>query len=270
MNLAIIGERLNTSRPSIGQAVMERDVTVIHDEAMMQLKAGALMLDINTGTLGEDEIPAMEWVLSAVSEITPTTPLVIDSSNPDGVKTALKFCDEQNIIINSVSLEEDRWEMFLSLLRATKCRFVGQCIDDRGAPGSAERRYRLAREIISRLDNENIPRERLFLDPVILPASVDTRAPPAALRALQKIKENHPEIKTLCGLSNVSYGLPQKRLVNRHFLTFLLMCGLDCAILDPLDKDLVASIITSEMLLGKDDFCKYFLKSEMEGFFEAL
>ena len=269
MNLFIIGDRLSTVQSNVEKALSERDSEFIKQEAHSQVQAGANMLNLNIGTVVENKLECIEWMINNIREVV-DVPLSIESTNPEVIRAALDMLNQEETLIHSISLERERWDSLIGILKETKCRFVGLCMDDRGAVGSWERRYRLARELISRLDDENISRERLFIDPVVLPASVDHKGPLTALKALEKIKENYPEIKTIAELNAVSYGLPQRRLINRNYIALLLRSGLDAARLDPLDKELMANILTVEMLLGKDDFCAKFLEAELEGFFEGI
>lgn len=269
MNLFIIGDRLSAEKSRVRKALNEKDSKFIKQEAQLQVQAGANMLHLNVGTLVNNALECLEWMINNIREVV-DVPFSIELTEPEIIRSVLNLLNQEETLIHSISLEQERWNSLIGVLKETKCRFVGVCMDERGVQASWERRYRLARELIDRIDDENISRERLFIDPGVPPASVDHRGPLSALKALEKIKENYPEIKTITELGAVSYGLPQRRLINRNYIVLLLRSGIDAVRLDPLDKELMANILTAEMLLGKDDFCAKFLEAELEGFFEGI
>jgi 5-methyltetrahydrofolate corrinoid/iron sulfur protein methyltransferase len=134
-----------------------------------------------------------------------------------------------------------------------------------GMPRTAEERVLAGSELVGKLVSEGIPLERILVDPLVQPISVDTGMAAAALEAISRIMADFPGVHTICGLSNVSFGLPQRQLVNRNFLALCLCYGLSAAILDPTDRELLATLLSVEMLLGRDEYCEKFIDAHQRG-----
>jgi 5-methyltetrahydrofolate--homocysteine methyltransferase len=138
-------------------------------------------------------------------------------------------------------------------------------MDDSGITKTVDERFAVARKLIESLCAEGVAPNQIFLDPLIQPVSVQNDFGLIALEVIRRIKQQFPEVNTICGLSNVSFGLPQRTKLNRYFLTMAMAAGLDSAILDPLDRELIDAIKTAEALLGKDRFCQNYIKAFREG-----
>jgi len=132
-------------------------------------------------------------------------------------------------------------------------------------PTTIEERVDVGSELIKKLTNEGIPLEKIYVDPLVLPVSVDTSMGVAALGAIHKIMNDFPGVNTICGLSNISFGLPERRLINRNFLALCIAYNLSAVILDPLDKQLMSTLLTLEMLLGRDEYCGNFIDAYQSG-----
>jgi len=168
-------------------------------------------------------------------------------------------------MINSISLEEGRFQSVLPVVTSRPCLVVALCMASSSLPASAEERVEVAGELVSKLSQAGVAPKSIYVDPLVQPVSVDTQAGRMALAATGQITEKLPEVNTICGLSNASYGLPRRRLINRSFLALCMLQGLSAAILDPTDKRLMATLLTVDMLLGRDDFCSMFLEGFQEG-----
>ncbi|MGI9861692.1 dihydropteroate synthase [Moorella naiadis] len=257
--MLVIGERMNTAGKTFYNAVLNRDVDFVLNLARRQIEAGADYLDLNTGHLAEEEGPALRWLRDLlVSNF--QIPLCFDSANPDILEDILKDYDG-SAIINSISLEEKKRKALLPVLRSYPVKIVALCLDDAGIPESTARRLEIADLLICYLVDNSISLERIFIDPLILAIGAANNAGAMALETIHRIKDKYPGINTICGLSNISFGLPGRQIINRAFLAMSLSAGLDAAILDPLDQYMMVTIAACEALLGRDPYCRKYLKA---------
>jgi 5-methyltetrahydrofolate--homocysteine methyltransferase len=170
-------------------------------------------------------------------------------------------------MINSISLERDRWDALLPVVSGRPCKVVALCMAQASMPTTAEERIEVATDLLEGLHSAGVPLENIYVDPLVQPVSVDVRMGPAILDAIAGIRERFPEANTICGLSNVSYGLPSRKMINRHFLVLAMQRGLNAAILDPTDKEMRASLLTARMLLGHDEYCGDFIEGYQQGLY---
>jgi 5-methyltetrahydrofolate--homocysteine methyltransferase len=171
-------------------------------------------------------------------------------------------------MINSISLESDRYNRMIPLLTGTDCRIVALCMSDEGVPKTAEDRLRIADRLINGLVQNRIPPGNIYIDPLVQPISVDGTFGIEFLKAIAQIKERFAGVHTMCGLSNVSYGLPGRPFINQTFMSMAIAMGLDGAIINPLDKRMMANIIAAEALAGRDSYCMNFIKAHRAKKFE--
>ncbi|NIM58557.1 MAG: dihydropteroate synthase, partial [Candidatus Aminicenantes bacterium] len=162
-------------------------------------------------------------------------------------------------LLNSISGEANRIKTFLPLIKEYKPRIIALCLDDQGLPDTSDKELSIARKIVNLLDKERVEHKDIFIDPLVRPIGVDQKAGELFLEALEKIKKDLPSVSTIAGVSNVSFGLPKRKSLNRAFLVLALQKGLDAAILDPLDKEILAALHSSKALLGKDRSLKGYL-----------
>ncbi len=261
--MIIIGEKLNTSRKSIEEAVNKRDAAFIAKVARDQAEAGAHYIDVNAGTFMDEEVDYLCWLVETVQgEV--DLPLCLDSPNPKALSEAIKK-HKGEPMINSISLEEDRFHSLLPIITSQPCHVVALCMGQTSMPTTIEERVEVGSELIKKLTKEGIPLEKIYVDPLVLPVSVDTSMGVAALGAIHKIMNDFPGVNTICGLSNISFGLPERRLINRNFLALCIAYNLSAVILDPLDKQLMSTLLTLEMLLGRDEYCGNFIDAYQSG-----
>jgi 5-methyltetrahydrofolate--homocysteine methyltransferase len=259
----VVGERINTSRKEVQEAVAKRDVAYIQKDVKQQEAAGASYIDVNAGARIGFEMEDMEWLLEVIQEVV-AIPLSLDSPDPKVLEMAYRKVKEPPMI-NSISLEKKRYDSILSFLKGRDCRVVALCMDDSGMPKNTSEVIDRAKTLVGSLEGVGIKRESIYLDPLVQPVSTDITKALMTMDSVKGILKELPGVHVICGLSNVSYGLPQRELINRTFLTLLMSAGLDSAILDPLDKKLMSVLRTSELLLGKDDYCLSYLKGIREG-----
>jgi 5-methyltetrahydrofolate--homocysteine methyltransferase len=261
--MIIVGEKINTSRKKVAQAVEQRDVDLIAQMARDQAEAGADYIDVNAGTFLDQEVELLCWLVKVVQD-TVDLPLCLDSPNPKALSEAMKH-HKGAPMVNSISLEKDRYEELLPVITSHPCQVVALCMAETSMPSTVDERVQVGAELIDRLTKAGISLERIYLDPLVQPVSVDTRMGTAVLGAIQKIMEEYTGVNTICGLSNISFGLPMRQLINRNFLALSMMSGLSAAILDPTDKHLMATLLSVEMLLGRDEYCQNFIEGYQSG-----
>jgi cobalamin-dependent methionine synthase I len=259
----VVGERINTSRKQVQKAVEERNASYIQEDVKRQQDAGANFIDVNAGARIGHEMEDMEWLLEVIQEVV-TIPLCLDSPDLKVIERSVTLV-QQTPMINSISLETGRYQPMLSLLSDRDLKVVALCMDDTGMPGSAIEVVERAGRLVEGLEGAGIKRENIYLDPLIQPVSTDVTKGIMAMDAIRGIMSEYPGVHTVCGLSNVSYGLPQRKFLNRIFLALLVASGLDTAIMDPLDDAIMAVLTATLTLLGKDDYCMNYIRAVRAG-----
>lgn len=259
----VIGERINTSRSEIQEAVAGRNAVYIQNDVEKQLGAGADFIDVNAGARIGHEMEDMRWLIETIQEFG-DVPLCLDSPDPAVLEEAFQMVRIAPMI-NSISLETERYNAMLPFLKGKECKVIALCMDDSGMPDSADQVFRRACRLVSGLESVGVKRDNIYIDPMIQPISTDVTKGVMAMVAVRRIMEEKPDVHTVCGLSNISYGLPQRKIVNRIFLALLMAAGLDGAIVDPLDNKIMATMKTARMLLGKDNYCLNYINSVRSG-----
>lgn len=260
--MIIIGERINTSRKAIAPAVESKDAGFILQEAQRQIEAGANYIDVNCGTMVDTEPENLEWLVKTVQTI-PGVLCSIDSPSAVALERALKI-HRGKPVINSITAEKERLQGILPLVRDYKTSIVALAMDDQGMPETADERFSIASFLVGELVKSGVALEDIYLDPMVRPVSTGGHYGRVVFETIRKIKQEFPGIHTVCGLSNISYGLPARKLINHTFLVMAMMAGLDAAILDPLDKRLMSLLYAAEVLLEKDDYALNFITAFRE------
>jgi cobalamin-dependent methionine synthase I len=263
----VIGERINTSRKLVQDAVFERNADYIIDDVKKQQEAGANFIDVNAGARIGHETEDMKWLLDTIQPIA-TVPLTLDSPDPAVLEMAFKMV-EKTPMINSISLEKDRFDAMMPFLDGKECKIIALCMDDKGMPASSDDIFDRAKTLVGELNKIGIPTSSIYVDPLIQPISTDSLKGVMILDAIRAIKNEFPDVHISGGLSNISYGLPQRKIINRTFVTLMMDAGMDSAIIDPLDKKIMATIRTADMLLSHDDYCMNYLKGVRSGAIES-
>lgn len=259
MSFTIIGELLNTTRPGIQAAVAQRNTKTLQQLVLRQEEKGAGYIDINAGAGVETEKQDMQWLIQTVQAVA-SVPLCIDSPDPHVLESAFEILDHPPMI-NSISLEKNRFGRMLDVLKGRDCHVVALCMDDTGMPQTCAQICHRAERLVHGLSGIGIPPSAIWIDPLVGPMSTHTGNGLMALEAVAALKKEIPGIHTVCGLSNISFGLPARRIINRTFLALMMHQGLDGALLDPLDQELMAVLKTTQMLMGRDDYCMAFMDS---------
>ncbi len=266
--MLIIGERINSSIKKIENAIVKRDTNYIQNEITSQIQAGSQVIDLNAGTLIKAEPEALVWLIQNMvgsTSFSPQIQIALDSSNPEAIRAGLEELDKLHLtrrtIINSVTAEKDKLEKILPFSEQFGTKLIGLCMDEQGIPAKPQVRYKLGLQILNTAERFKIDRDEVYLDPLVLPVSTDIQNGVKVLETLRLLKSDDPNILTVIGLSNISYGLPVKELLNRTYIAMAIAFGLDAAILNPLDKKLMSIIKTAETLTAQDEFCMKYINA---------
>lgn len=261
--MIIVGELINSSRKPVAAAIEAGDAEFIRKLARDQAEQGADYIDVNAGAFEGREADYLRWIIKEVqAEV--GLPCCIDSPDPRALEAGLSV-HQGTAMINSISLEKGRAENLLPLVGGTDLKVVALCMSDSGMPRTVEDRVRIGESIINLLSKNSVKLENVFVDPLVQPVSTDQTFGREFLSAVDRIMALFPGIHTICGLSNVSYGLPLRKFLNQTFMTMAIAKGLDAAILNPLDKAMMANILAAEALAGRDRFCMNFIKAFRAG-----
>jgi 5-methyltetrahydrofolate--homocysteine methyltransferase len=257
--MIIVGELINASRKAIGAVIEAQDAEAIKKVAVDERDAGADYIDANAGVFVGKEADYLAWLVQTVQSAV-DGPCCIDSPDPKAIEKALAV-HKGVAMINSISLEKDRYEKLLPLVAGTDLKVVALCMSDEGMPQSAAARVDIAEKLINGLVKNNVALENIYVDPLVQPVSTDGRFGAEFLDAIQMIMTRFKGVHTMCGLSNISYGLPGRKYLNTMFAVLAISRGLDGLIIDPLDKNMMAGMIAAETLAGRDDYCSSYLKA---------
>ena len=261
--MLIIGERINATRKRIGQAVSARDADVIAREAVAQAEAGATHIDCNAGRSPECEVEDLEWLVTTV-QCAVDLPVSVDSARPAAIEAALRLAKAKPVI-NSVTAEKSRLDEVLPLACEHDAILVGLCMGDGGMPTGAKQRIESAEEILRAAAAAGIPADRIYLDPLIVPVSTSPAEAMAAFETVKHVMTQLDGAHTICGLSNVSFGLPKRNALNRTYLAMLMAAGLDGVIMDPTEPYMLSTVLASRAILGHDEYCMEYIQAGRAG-----
>ncbi len=255
-HIAVIGERINpTGKKKIKESLRTRDYDYILNEAISQTEAGAEILDVNVGLPEIDEKEVLGHLITQIQGVTPL-PLQIDSSSPEALERACRLYGGKPII-NSVNGSEDSLRSILPIAKKYGACVVGLTLDENGIPEKAEDRVKIAEKILSFAKEYGIPKEDLLIDCLVLTASTNQSMVRQTLKAVRIVKEQL-KVKTVLGVSNISFGLPSRDTINSAFLAEALSCGLDLPIINPLNSACMDVVFAHRVLSGEDiDSRKY-------------
>ncbi len=264
--MRIIGEKINGTRKAVKQAVLDRDGDFIKGLAVSQAEAGASWIDANAGTPADREPDDLVWLVQTVQAAV-DKPLCLDSANPAALMAALPEV-KQPPLINSISGEQSRLTGVLPLAAQAQGGVIALAMDDKGIPADVEGRLAIVQRLLAETRAAGIPDDQVYVDPLVMTIGASGNAARVALSTVRSVKAAFPSVHFTSGLSNVSYGLPVRTLINRAFLTLMLEAGLDSAILDPLDKELRKALLAAEAVLGIDRHCLNYTRAFRAGILE--
>jgi len=256
--MIVIGERINGMFSDVKNAIKTEDKEVIQKLAIKQVKAGADVLDVNVGPASAKPEVTMPWLVETIQEVTDTQ-LALDSPKLDVIKSGLEVVKTPPII-NSTQADPQKMQTYFDLVNETGASIIALTVDKQGVPQDIDRRMELASTIVMSAMEMGISFDRLFIDPIILPVNVAQPQAGFLLKALAQFQYlADPPPHFVVGLSNVSQGTMEKKLINRTFLVMCMAMGLDAAIMDPFDKELMDAMITAEVLMNKQIYSDSFL-----------
>ena len=261
--MIIIGEKLNGSIPSMGKAIAAKDEARIRELARLQTEAGANFLDVCASVQEDIEVETLKWMLDLVQDES-DVPICLDSPSAETLIAAFPFCKKPGII-NSVSCEGNKIDLIFPVIADTQWGCVALLCDDRGIPQSVEQRMETFEAIMKRAKEFNIAPSRIYIDPLVVTLSTNDAALTAFAECTRQIKAQYPDIHVTSGLSNISFGLPVRKLINIAFMVLAMGAGMDSAIVDPTNRDMLGIIYAANALLENDEFCLDYISVYKEG-----
>ena len=259
--MLIIGELINCTRKKVGESARARDAEFFRQLARKQVDAGAHVLDVNGG-IPDQEVEFLAWVVDLIQEVT-DVPLSLDSADPEALESALPRCKERPIV-NSISDEPARLAL-MPLLKEHKPKLIVLSMSEAGPPSGVEDRVAIASKLVDHLTADGFALDDLYVDACVMPAATSQDQGAKLMAAIHQIGQRYPGIHFSAGVSNVSFGLPQRKLLNEAFILLLMAHGLDAAIIDPCDQQLMANVLAAEALLGRDEYSAEYLRAFRQG-----
>ena len=269
--MIIIAEKLNGSIPSCGKAIAERDENYIKDLAKRQADAGADFIDC-CASVKENELETLKWMIDAIQSVT-DCPISVDSPDVNVVIDAMNFCVRPGMF-NSVSAEGGKLDIAFPILAKPENRkwhIMALLCNDKGIPRTAEERIAVFDLIMEKAKEYGIEESRIHIDPLVemVCTTDDGEGISLLLEVMGYIKKNNPDVHISGAISNISFNLPVRRLVNQAFAVLAVANGMSSAVMDPLTGDLRGVIYAAEAMMGLDDFCAEYMSAYREGIFGA-
>jgi len=263
--MKIIGEKINGTRKQVAQAIAERDADFIKNLAAKQAEAGSTWLDVNAGTHPDKEPDDLIWLIENIQSVV-DTPLALDSANPTALNIAIQAVNKTPMI-NSISGEPDRLEGILPLVAEYGCQVIALAMDAKQIPETSAERVDVIHKVLTETRSQGVPDENVYVDPLAMTIATNSQSAVVACETMRAVHQAYPEVHFTMGLSNISFGLPARAIINRTFLILAMQAGLDCVILDPLDPELKATLLAAELVLGRDSHCLNYLRAYRAGVF---
>lgn len=262
--MIIIGERINSTRAHIQEAMKDKDVSFILKEAKKQIESGADFIDINCAMSLGDEVQDVDWMVSHLQGEIPGINICLDSPNYLAIKKGLEvYKGKGELFINSITGEQERIDHIVPLAVRYNTKLIALAMGAEGMPNTAEDRFKIASQILDKVKAKGFKPSNLYFDPLIRPISTEPDQAKEFLRSIPMIRSLG--VRTVCGLSNISFGLPDRKVINSAFLAMAIHAGLDAAILDPTDKQIASIVAASRALLCDDEYCAGYIKAFREG-----
>ncbi len=262
--MIVIGEKINATRKSIATALAERDADTLIKIAVEQADAGANYLDVNGGDPRQGmEAKNMVWLMELVQANT-DLPVAADTADAEAMKIAMSVAGKKPIL-NRISLERDRLDSMLPIAAEHECMVVALLMSDDGAPHGVDDRLASAEALIGEMTGIGKTIDEIIVDPCFLPISTDASAGRNVIDAIAQIRRQWPEVHIGGGCSNISFGLPKRKLINFALLSQAIYHGMDTAIIDPCTPGVMAAIYAAQAVGGSDEFCMNYVTAEREG-----
>ena len=264
-DMIIIGEKINGAIPSVAKAIREKDEAFIKTLAVNQTNAGVDYIDVCASVEDDIELETMKWLIDLVQEVT-DTPIAVDSPNAAICAETIKFCKKPGLV-NSVSMEGDKIAQVFPVIAETKWECAALLCDDTGIPKSAEKRLEVFGNLMKKAEEYHKAPSRLHIDPLIEMLCASEEGIEVVVKVIKEIKKQYPDIHITGAVSNISFNLPFRKIINMGFIVLAMNAGMDSAILDPLNRDLMGIIYATEALLGEDEYCMEYITAFREGIF---
>jgi 5-methyltetrahydrofolate--homocysteine methyltransferase len=263
--MIIIGEKINGSIPSMAKAIAERNAEHIANLAKKQADAGAAFIDVCASVDPAVELETLHWMIDVVQGAT-DTPIAIDSPNSKTCADAIPFTKRVGLI-NSVSMEGDKIEQVFPVIANTKWEVVALLNDDTGITRDVDKRLSIFEATMKKAKAYGIAPNRLHRDPLVQMLCTSENGIENDVAVIKEIKAQYPDIHITGGASNISFNLPARKFVNQGFMILAMNAGMDSAITDPLNRDMMGLIYATEALLNQDEMCMEFISAYREGIF---
>jgi len=261
--LTIIGERINpTGRKKLAAEMAQGDYQRVEEDALAQVEAGAHVLDVNAGIPLADEPAILEEVIQLVQDLV-DVPLCIDSSVVEALQRGLEAY-QGKALVNSVTGEEERLETILPLIKKHHAAVIGISNDESGISDDPDERFLVAKKIVERAEDHGIPRADVLIDPLVMPVGARQFAGRQVFRIIRRVREELG-CNTVCGASNVSFGLPNRDTLNAAFLPMLIASGMTSAITNPLEAEIKEAVLAADALYGNDPNCANWIQHNTAG-----
>jgi 5-methyltetrahydrofolate--homocysteine methyltransferase len=263
--MILIGEKINGSIPSMAKAIAEKNEAHIRDLAKKQADAGAAFIDVCASVPEAEELAVLTWLFGLVESVT-ATPVSIDSPSVDSIAKAIPLCKKPGLI-NSVSMEGNKVDTIFPIIADSAWECVCLLSDDTGIPKSAADRLRVFDNLMKKAEQYKIPPSRLHIDPLIEMLCTSEDGIAKVTETMREVKKRYPTIHLTGGASNISFNMPMRKFINRAFIILAMSAGMDSAIIDPLNKDMMGLIYAAEALLGQDEMCMEYIGAYRQGLF---
>ena len=264
--MIIIGEKINGSIPIVADAIARRDSEFIKARAKMQEEAGATFIDCCASVPEAQEVETLKWMIDCIQEVT-DLPISIDSPSANVLAEAYKFCKKPGLF-NSVSGEGDKIDIIFPIMKENPgWQCIALCSDDTGIPKNAADRLKVFDKIMAKAKEYGIRPSRLHIDPLVEMLCTSENGIETNEEVISTIRQRYDDIHITAAISNISFNLPVRKMVNLGFTVLAMKAGLDSAILDPTNRDMMGVIFATEALLGEDDYCMEYISAYREGLF---
>lgn len=261
--MIIIGEKINGTIPAVKEAIEKRDAAFIADRAVKQTEAGAHFIDVCASTASELEIETLKWLMAVVQDAT-DTPLCIDSPNPRVIEEVFKYANKPGLL-NSISEEGDKCEVLLPMMAGNAWEVIGLTCDNNGIPNDLETKIKITSSMVEKAAAYGVTPDRIHIDPCVMALSTENSSMLNFAAEIRAIKALYPTIHVTGAISNISFGLPVRPLLNKTAMAFAIEAGMDSAVMDPLNREMMGTIFASYALMGQDKHCRKYSKAFRAG-----
>ena len=262
--MIIIAEKLNGSIPAMAKAIAEHNEEYIKDIAIKEAEAGSDFIDC-CASVEVGEVETLNWIIETVQSVV-DTPIAVDSPNARVCIECMKTCKKPGLI-NSVSGEGDKIDVVFPVIADTKWDVMALLCDDTGIPKTAQDRIRVLDNIMARAKEFGIKESRIHIDPLVEMLCTSEDGISMVVEVMKYIKEHYPKAHISGAVSNISFNLPYRKILNIAFAVLAISAGMDSGVLDPLSRDLRGAIYAAEAMMGQDDFCMEYITACREGIF---